>query len=241
MPLPGPFATDFPSADNQHCSTRICFAKGFRSNVRVAACRFHLLPQVVAFRPVCILFAAGSLRQKGASISANKAHSRVPSPAAALCRSRPLRTHSCAFLYCPRTWAGDGNIFVFTTPPLSAVPVFVCSNRIFFFTAPPSGKHPDIPCTKGCRSGVDHDTCRLRFLHAENRFGQAPKLRRPQAKIACGLRYSDTVRARTDRHTVIISFSLSANASSICLLNRSVSFCASASPSLAISSGMPFF
>lgn len=88
---------------------------------------------------------------------------------------------------------------------------------------------------------VAYDTCLLRFLHAENRFGQAPKLRRPQAKIACGLRYSDTVRARTDRHTVIISFSLSANASSICLLNRSVSFCASASPSLAISSGMPFF
>lgn len=105
----------------------------------------------------------------------------------------------------------------------------------------PSGKHPDIPCTKECRSGVDHDTCRLRFLHAENRFGQALKLRRPQAKIACGLRYSDTVRAGTNRHTVIISFSLSANASSICLLNRSVSFCASASPSLAISSGMPFF
>lgn len=157
MPLPGPFATDFPSADNQHCSTRICFAKGFRSNVRAAACRFHLLPQVVAFRPVCIPFAAGSLRQKGANIPANKAHSRVPSPAAApLPQPAPAHAFLCLSLL-PAHVGGRRKHFRFHgAPPPSAVPVFFfccCTNRILFRREHPSGKRPDIPCTKGCRFG----------------------------------------------------------------------------------------
>lgn len=174
MPLPGPFATDFPSADNQHCSTRICFAKGFRSNVRAAACRFHLLPQVVAFRPVCIPFAAGSLRQKGANIPANKAHSRVPSPAAAplpqpapahafLClsllpahvggRRKHFRFHDTPSI-CGTCFRLFQSHFLFHRAPLRQTSRYSMYQRVPFRGRPRYMPSPVPPCRKPFRAGA---------------------------------------------------------------------------------------